>query len=290
MQLPRVCLGAALLLFPVLAAAQNLLYVEYEGQPALVVGASDNYPRIRVKDKLVTLHVSRLALKPVEEYLPFFVAIRNLEMSTSGISFGGTSAVNNDLHLTGNFESAYRLDDVFIVFDITAERAGRQILVWDIGTLLAHEPRTIALTLPLTGQLGSGEYQIHLFAGGGEVLTSQIPAGVRDAALDRMVAKRVAKKADGPPQPYIGPVPEYPPALRKANEKGEALISFTIDRHGGVRMPEVKSATNSAFADSALAAARLWRFIPAVKNGRPVETQAVMPFVFTPPHPDEHKS
>jgi TonB family protein len=293
MRLSRVCFGAAVLL--VLASAnalpaQHLLYVEHDGQPALVVGASEIFPRIRSKDKLITAHTSRLALAPTAEFLPFFVAIRDLRVSTSGILVRGSSAINNDLHVTGNFEAGYRLDDVFVVFDITTEHSGRQIFLWEIGNMLSHETKAVHITVPLTSPLGSGHYEIHVFAGGGEVLTSQIPVGVREGALDRMIAKRVAQKADGPPQPYVGPVPEYPPDLRKSNASGEAVISFLIDRHGGVRGPEIKSATAPAFGESALAAARLWRFLPAVKDGRPIETRAEMPFVFPPPHPAENKS
>jgi TonB family protein len=47
--------------------------------------------------------------------------------------------------------------------------------------------------------------------------------------------------------------------------------------------PQVKEASDPAFGESAVVAARQWRFLPRVKNGRAVETQVDMPFDFAPP-------
>ena len=47
----------------------------------------------------------------------------------------------------------------------------------------------------------------------------------------------------------------------------------------------LRSASDPAFGEAALAAIRMWRFLPSVRNGTPVATNAVIPFVFDPPSP-----
>ena len=87
------------------------------------------------------------------------------------------------------------------------------------------------------------------------------------------------------PRPFVGPSPEYPPGLRKAKVKGEAMIRLQIRANGAVLDPQVRSASDPAFGEAALAAIRMWRFLPKVKDGRPVGTEAEMPFsfVYSPP-------
>ena len=71
--------------------------------------------------------------------------------------------------------------------------------------------------------------------------------------------------------------------LLQAKTRGQAIISIHIDARGQVSNPAVKSAAAPAFGEAALAAVRLWRFVPEVKGGRPVEAQVDLPFDFTPP-------
>jgi TonB family protein len=125
-------------------------------------------------------------------------------------------------------------------------------------------------------------YKFHLFTGGREVLQSLIPWETRERILDNMVAKRVANAADGPPRPFVGPSPEYPKALLKTNEAGNAVVVMHISVHGSVVDPQVQSASDPAFGTSAIEALRLWRFLPQIKNGKPVETLATIPVQFAP--------
>jgi TonB family protein len=53
--------------------------------------------------------------------------------------------------------------------------------------------------------------------------------------------------------------------------------------------PTIVEASDPAFGEAAVEALRVWRFIPAIKNGHPVEITANMPLDFSPedsPPPD----
>lgn len=71
------------------------------------------------------------------------------------------------------------------------------------------------------------------------------------------------------------PPPEYPADARAAGVEGEVIIQAVIDETGAVRSPGLLDARGGAaeytsMVDSALNAARQWRFKPAMKAGRPV--------------------
>jgi len=53
-----------------------------------------------------------------------------------------------------------------------------------------------------------------------------------------------------------------------------------VDETGAVVKAQVRSASQPEFGDAALAAALLWRFHPALQNGRPVSRNVAIPFVF----------
>ncbi|MDD2762685.1 MAG: energy transducer TonB [Opitutaceae bacterium] len=264
--------------------AQQLLFAEYGGKMCLVRRVRDTRPCVEVDGKLVVASGNRYALRKVEEYLPVFISVRNLNVRTTSMGVVGSAAqLNQEFHFKARFESPYQLDDVFIVLDLDTESAGRMLFLYEIGRLQPRESKPVSLTIPLEYALGAGHFQIHLFAGGMEVLHSEIPFYEREAALDRMVAKRIKSMHDAEPKLFIGPTPEYPAALLKTKTKGEAVVAVRISSSGRTLDPEVKSASNPAFGEAALAAVRLWRFLPKVKDDRPLETKAEIPFDFAPP-------
>ncbi len=268
---------------PARLAAQNLLFVEYEGKPCLVRGARGNRPCIEVDGKRIDVPGNRLALKKVDEYLPAFIAVRDLDMRTTYMTVDGAGQMNNELKFNAGLEAPYELEDVFLLLDMNMDTGGKTFFLYEVGRLEPHQPRHIALTVPLAYALGAGQYQFHLFVGGAEALHTELPFFEREATLDRMVAKRIASEQEAGLKPFLSLPPEYPPALRKANIKGQAVISIRIRTNGSVADPVVKSATDPAFGQAALAAVRLWRFLPRVKHGQPVETKVELPFVFAPP-------
>ncbi len=284
---------ATLPLFTALAAplaAQNLLYVEHDGKMCRVHSARGVRPYVEVDGKLVAASGNRVVLRKFEEYLPAFVAVRDVDVRSTYMGVIGTAdTLNKEFHFRAKFETPYQLDDVFIVLDLDTETAGKQLFVCEVVGLEPNEPKWVSVGVPLSYELGSGHFQLHIFSGGLEVLHSGIPFPVQEAALDRMVAKRIESVRDAALKPFVGPAPEYPASLLKAKVEGQAVVSFRVGTSGRILEPVIKSATDPTFGEAALAAVRLWRFLPKVKNGHPVETKAEMPFVFAPPHPPTDK-
>ena len=134
----------------------------------------------------------------------------------------------------------------------------------------------------MIGGLGEGHYKVHLFSGGHEVLNSMMPWETRERILDRMVAGRTLGAPDRPPQPFLGPAPDYPPALRQAKVEGRAVVRIQVGIRGEVLNPRLDSATDPAFGEAALAAIRQWRFLPEISGGVPRPVTVDFPFGFTP--------
>ena len=265
-------------------SAQSALYVEYQGKGHLVRAARDNQPCIELQGKLQPVKGYQIALKEAKDYLPALVSIKGIKATSFELQEVNTSqAFNHELRFSAEFESAYPLQNVFLLLDLDSEASGKGYFLYEIGELIPHKPRSIALTAPLSRPLGAGQFTIHLFSNGAELLHSLMPAGACERALDRMIARRVGKLQDAGPQPFIGPSPQYPDKLKKSKIEGAATIAVRITPTGAVADPQVMTATAAEFGEAALAAARLWRFIPAVRHGQAVEVKAEMPFAFKAP-------
>jgi TonB family protein len=268
------------------AGAQHVLVAEDGGQMFLVCSANGAIPRVQKEGKIVSITPHGFALREVPEFAPIFVTIRNVNVRTTSVSTqAGEGQLNNNFCFNADFESARALTDVFVVIALDTERAGKTLFLWEIGTLEAHKPKSASIVAPMNSEIGSGHYQIHLFAGGAEVMQSLLSSGESEMGMDRMVASRIKDVHNAGPKFFFGPAPEYPPELRKANLKGQAIVSVRIGANGAVFDPIVKSATNPAFGEAALQAVKSWRFLPRVKDDYPVEIKVDVPIVFAQPIP-----
>jgi TonB family protein len=287
-------LAPALMLLPLLTArlgAQHVLLVQDSDKFHVVRAADGSRPRVKKDGKIVTLSAYRYALKDVPEYIPAFVTVRNVSVKVSYVTLhGGSDQINNDFHFDAEFETGYHLNDVFVVLALDTEEGGRRLFLWEVGELKPNKEQAVHIIAPMDAAVGSGRYTFYLFSGGAEILQSLISFGDREAGLNRMVAARIKDVQDAPPKLFMGLGPDYPPSLRKQNAKGRAVISVRIGANGAVFDPVVKSATQPAFGEAALAAVKLWRFLPRVKNGYPVETVADVPIVFDAPEPAPGKT
>ncbi len=269
--------------------AQNALYAVYQGKFHLVRRVDQHVPYVDDgTGQLVATHEGKYTLEHVPEYMPVYVAIRNLQVKTYALELVNSGdEINRTFTFKGDFESPYALNNVFVVLDLQTENAGKGIFVQEIGRLEPRDPRYVSISIPLSQSLGKGKYHVHVFADGAEVFQSQLPFDVIERSLDAMVRRRIAGAPDALPKPFVGPTPEYPPKLKRAKTKGTAVIHFDIGPTGRVRDPVIKSATDAAFGESALAAARQWRFLPRIKGGVAVTSSVDLPFAFDaspPPH------
>jgi len=282
--------SAALLALAPTLSAQNILYAEYAGKLVPVRGAHGTQAVIEANGRRVTIEARRFSLQPFAEYLPLYVTVRKLAVNSHDLAMyqpESRSYVFEHYYafeFSAIFESSAPLTNVLHEHDI-AGKLGHTIYQQQVGALDPRSPKRIRFNTPLRYELGTVPYQLHLFANGLELLHSKQPPALRDAALDRMVAKRIADVRDAGPKLLLAPPPEYPPALVAAKTKGTAHLRLSIRTNGAVLDPVVIDATDPAFGAAAVAAVRLWRFLPRVVDGVPVVTEAELPFGFEPPTP-----
>lgn len=266
--------------------AQSVLCVEKDGKAAVVRAVHNSHPMLLENGKLGShSRGARAALVEAKEFLPYFVAVRDLEVKSSYLELhanGSSGDVNNQFEFRARFESPFALREVFFVLELEAE-AGKYIFYYEVGELKPREPKRVAVFVPMGFKMGTGKFKLHLFSEGGELLHSEQPPLFRDRAVDRMVRRRIEGVKDAPLRPFVGPAPDYPRALLKKKVSGTASVRFRVMPNGAVLDPEIAAASAPEFGEAALAAVRLWRFLPAVKSGRPIEGRAELPFTFEPP-------
>jgi TonB family protein len=66
------------------------------------------------------------------------------------------------------------------------------------------------------------------------------------------------------------PDPQYPEEARKAHIQGSVALSLIVRADGTVGDVKVKKSLDKNLDENAIAAVKLWRFKPAMKNGEPV--------------------
>ena len=231
--------------------------------------------------KLSGIDSKTYALRRVDEYAPFFVAVRNLKEETVGLENMGTrETMNERINISAEFESAYKLDHVFLVLELTTGKGDTRLFVRGLGELSAHRPYPFRFSVPISESLGSFKSRLHIFSDGQELLHSEIPFDARESSLDRMVARRIRGVDNAPPKPLLEVPPAYPAALIKQAPIGTATLRFTIDSKGNVQDASVENATDPAFGQSSLDAVKQWRFVPRVRGGLAVSTTVDLPFAF----------
>ena len=118
---------------------------------------------------------------------------------------------------------------------------------------------------------------------GGRTLADAAVYLIRMPVNERYIAAQELKGAaepDRPPRVVEIKRPIYPPALVLAGTKGSVVVKFVVDTSGRTKNLAVASSTDPAFNDNALAAVRLWRFEPGLKNGQPAEFAMAVPVMF----------
>jgi TonB family protein len=261
--------------------AQTALYAEHNGDMARVRQMRQHVPFVDDgKGSVVRPTGKQLALRRVPEYLPYFVSIRNVDAHASSMTTGGGSDVNNKFYYAADLQSPYALKNVFILLDMSLEHAGHTYLIWEVGDLEPYRTRRLELDLSVPGEIGSGNYYTHLYSNGEEVFNSTMEFGEIEGHLDEMVMRRIENVTDAKPRPFVGPFPEITSKIR--GRTGHVVVRCSLSPHGRVIDATVKSATDPALGEAALAVARQWRFFPKVVAGAPVASTISVPFDFPP--------
>jgi TonB family protein len=264
--------------------AQTALYVQDGAETRLVQAFLRGRPLVQKNGKLVEPATARCSLQKVEEYVPVKIIVRKWEVRTSQLEVMGTGdTLNKTMTITGELEAPTDFDRVFLVLDLKSEDEGRRLVGWEVGRLEARSSKTVDLEVPMAFGLGEGNYELHFYVNGREVFHSNMPMGMMDAALRRMVGKRIEGVNNAEPQPFVCPAPEFPKSFKKSKDKGVVTVSFRILPNGSVLDPKVISATHPELTEPTLDAVRLWYFLPRVRNGRPVEAKVQIPVSFAAP-------
>ncbi len=81
--------------------------------------------------------------------------------------------------------------------------------------------------------------------------------------------------------PSDNPMPQFPPTLMMDGiTRGQVVVAVSIDPEGKVQDAMVLAHTHPRLADTALAALREWRFLPARLDGTPVPVQTELTIDF----------
>lgn len=111
-----------------------------------------------------------------------------------------------------------------------------------------------------------------------QVTQTQAPAPVAPPAPVAQV-KRTPPRPD--PRHPTDVDDYYPDASKRANEEGKCIAAVKIGVDGKVMDPTIQQSTGFPRLDEAcLKVARIYRFLPATADGKPVEVSTAMPIVF----------
>lgn len=288
---PWRLLALASICFSATGMAQSALYVEHHGQMKLVRSARTDRPYIEENGKLVPAGSHRYELKAVDDYLPVFVSIDHLEVRTlAAESIDDATTSNSLFEFHAVFSSAYTLGDVFVLLEFNQPSGVKSFFLREIGPIEPNKPQRRRFQVLIDHPLTDYKYILHLFVGGAEVLQSTLSPDYRESVLERMVGQRIAGRPDGPPAPFIGPPPVYPPKLAEAKVRGQAVLRLHILANGKVVDPVIVKATDPAFGSAAVDSMRQWRFLPRISHGHAVDTVVNVPVDFAPPEPAAEKS
>jgi len=74
--------------------------------------------------------------------------------------------------------------------------------------------------------------------------------------------------------------PSYPSILKAAGIEGEVSVKVIVNESGGIDKATVEKSSNRDFDDAALDAVKQWEFAPALKDGKPIKAEVIIPFRF----------
>ena len=87
------------------------------------------------------------------------------------------------------------------------------------------------------------------------------------------------------PEPIVKVDPRYPAEAIRENIEGEVVLYAIIRANGSVDSIQVVRHLDPLLDPEAVAALAQWKFIPAKRNGKPVDVEAIVhiPFNYKPP-------
>ncbi len=104
--------------------------------------------------------------------------------------------------------------------------------------------------------------------------SSRAPKSPKVAAAAKVTTQAI-------PLYYKNPKPAYPTLARKRNWQGTVILSIMVLKNGAVGEVTIhKSSGHQMLDNSALRTVKYWRFVPGMKNGKPVSMMVQVPIHF----------
>jgi TonB family protein len=281
MKIQLAILGS-LMLQPVLRT-QNV-FVAFEGNTPRVIRAV-RYERPYVDDgkKLRDMRGSRYALQRAAVYSSNYVEVTHEQVQVHHLEDLATGGrINYEMRFQAVVKADANLQNCFMVLELKFEE-GLGYVFQELPNLEAGEVRSLEFLFPLNQAVGRGNYKLHLFSNGLELLTSHmLPTEI--AAQRRRTQEFILRNQ--PDRNVVAAdtvAPVYPPDLSAERVTGSATVRCRVAPDGRLVESRVVAATHPAFGEAALAAVREWKFGAAIKNHQFVEATIDLPFEFTPP-------
>lgn len=286
MKIHLFCL--ALLAAAPAALAQNVVTVLEGKTPQVVRAVVLGNSMIMVKDKLVTSNGTLYALRQVPAYRKGFIKFSELTVKETRLDdpTGGTIVFYGE-DVDAYLQSDTPLKRCFIVLEVISD-SGKGLYMSELPDLEAGAQQKIRVSARLQEHLDDKHYTLHVFSDGQELLNSTMSADYiaeQTKKTDEFILK---SRPDSPVRMARGiapAVPVYPAKLMAQGLAGSAKVSCTIDAQGNLATVDVLEATDPLFGESLAAAARQWKFEPAVKDHQFVQAVVVVPYDFKPAAP-----
>ena len=106
------------------------------------------------------------------------------------------------------------------------------------------------------------------------------PTAPSDEELARLRARHADRTGESPVIPVFQTRPVYPPSLRFENVTGEVIVQFVVNTEGDPEDVRAIRSSHPGFEDAAVEAVKTWRFVPMLKDGRPLSSSMRVPVIF----------
>ncbi len=113
----------------------------------------------------------------------------------------------------------------------------------------------------------------------GRSIESQIIQPIEFSEGTIAYTRRSKTKKDREAKPIVRQTPDLPEELESI--KGYVTLKALVDPRGGVPKAELIETTHEELTEHAIRAARKWKFRPAIRKGKEVATEVVIPFHFS---------
>ena len=169
-----------------------------------------------------------------------------------------------------------------MVLELTSGK-DKGFLFQELPDLRAGNEEEIGLTFKLRERVEEGNYRLHFFSNGLELLTSRMRPNYVIAQRARTEAYLLRNQPDRAVIAVSPRKPVYPAALVAEQLAGSATVRCRVGADGKLLEAQVTAATHPALGRAALDAVHEWKFEPAIKNHHFIQSSVNLPFDFTPP-------